>query len=849
MGGHFTHIQADKQKNQHLFDGFIQDFNLILCDNQLNGDLISEIYSKQNESKEYKHMPRFLSDSEEEKYSIQQQLKIQSQEKNCENDILSYNNDQFVFIHSLYELAKFDANKHMYHKSSQKLVERPSRERKVLICHDIPKGSLEEKYSQGLNNHTSEIQKSWYRFNHWSHIDIFVFFGHYTVTIPPPAYIDIAHQHGVKMLGTLIFEWDEGGKEAQIMLDGKVAPFSHSYSNDESTGNTQRLKFVKDAPDGNRFYIKKLVEIAQHFGFDGYLMNFECEIKEPQVLMQWLEELTLEMHRVIPGSQIIWYDSVLHDGSLQWQSMLNELNYKFLQVTDGFFTDYKWKADYLEKCLSNFNQFVKNDSSSKLTSYDIYIGNDTFGRGTFGGGRHNIYQAFNEIVKYPFSIALFGQAYWYENHDGFQDSSIFNLNEEIFWRGKEMKLIADSTGKKYKISQDDSGIICDEKICKDWNMEIADNKWKIVQDKVSLQYTSILQRSSYRAFDKLKFAQQARMLSIGLDTMVLNTGEKVEKSLQKIIQTRGFAFEDVCTYFNNGLGSQYFVDGKLDFTGNYSNYHEYDLSLISNSTNEHYSKLNSYFTANIVNHGPCFMGASCLQIQGSLQSKDDEIYIPLQEIQLLNNHEFYDMKIAFKLHYPDFKDGYIALVFTYEDNKTQQVWENQDEIEIFNKQIKQQGLIYTQNSWAIYEERMMQLLYNNNFTLKSIGLRVAKTNLKHLDLRIGMIAIVPSLQIPPDQIKMTLKSGLPQTYQHPVSIATNQTFLNVHLGWDMNPIGIERNIKNYRIYRNDEFIGTTKIDRYFDQRVQKCASQQITYKIQAISKRNEIIAELIIDSI
>ena len=68
--------------------------------------------------------------------------------------------------------------------------------------------------------------KNAYRFVQWNSIDIFIFFGHYTVTIPPPSWSDIAHRHGVKMLGTLIFEqWGDRqsiGKEAKVMLDGKV---------------------------------------------------------------------------------------------------------------------------------------------------------------------------------------------------------------------------------------------------------------------------------------------------------------------------------------------------------------------------------------------------------------------------------------------------------------------------------------------------------------------------------------------------------------------------------------------------------------------------------------------------
>jgi mannosyl-glycoprotein endo-beta-N-acetylglucosaminidase len=40
-------------------------------------------------------------------------------------------------------------------------------------------------------------------------------------------------------------------------------------------------------------------------------------------------------------------------------------------------------------------------------SFDIYVGNDVYGRGTYGGGKENTYIAINEILKYPLSIALF----------------------------------------------------------------------------------------------------------------------------------------------------------------------------------------------------------------------------------------------------------------------------------------------------------------------------------------------------------------------------------------------------------------------------------------------------------
>lgn len=44
-----------------------------------------------------------------------------------------------------------------------------------------------------------------YTFYNWSHIDIFVYFSHHFITIPPVCWINAAHQNGVKILGNSIF--------------------------------------------------------------------------------------------------------------------------------------------------------------------------------------------------------------------------------------------------------------------------------------------------------------------------------------------------------------------------------------------------------------------------------------------------------------------------------------------------------------------------------------------------------------------------------------------------------------------------------------------------------------------
>ena len=43
-------------------------------------------------------------------------------------------------------------------------------------------------------------------------------------------------------------------------------------------------------------------------------------------LFTFLSLLTTGVHESIPGSKVIWYDSVTIDGNLKWQNSLNKLN-------------------------------------------------------------------------------------------------------------------------------------------------------------------------------------------------------------------------------------------------------------------------------------------------------------------------------------------------------------------------------------------------------------------------------------------------------------------------------------------------------------------------------------------
>lgn len=75
--------------------------------------------------------------------------------------------------------------------------------------------------------------------------------SHKLVTIPTPGWIDVAHRHGTRVLGTFITEWDHGYDVCAELLRSRET--------------------AERAAD-------RLVKIAVDYGFDGWLINIENKI-------------------------------------------------------------------------------------------------------------------------------------------------------------------------------------------------------------------------------------------------------------------------------------------------------------------------------------------------------------------------------------------------------------------------------------------------------------------------------------------------------------------------------------------------------------------------------------------
>lgn len=228
----------------------------------------------------------------------------------------------------------------------------------------------------GMNNFanylTEQDKFNLYNFTHWSHIDVLNWFAgtaNETVSLPARPWVETAHKNGVKVIGTVYLS---------------VAQYG---------GNVETVaRLLQQDANGDFPLAKKLVSIADYYGFDGWLINPETNLtyvknaqgeviegkfeyhnaailgKKMQVFMKYLTSIAPK------GMEIHWYDSMLLDGSVKWQNELNEHNAPFLQdgkqpISDAMFINYWWNADMVE---------ASTDYVTKIgrSRYDLYFGAD-----------------------------------------------------------------------------------------------------------------------------------------------------------------------------------------------------------------------------------------------------------------------------------------------------------------------------------------------------------------------------------------------------------------------------------------------------------------------------------------
>ena len=255
----------------------------------------------------------------------------------------------------------------------------------LLVCHDMMGGYLDDRLPQGSTPGGDDDVRPApaYRLYHWEMIDVFTYFSHQLVSVPPPAWINAAHRHGTRVLGTLLTEWDRGAQQCAAMLDSRARAAACA---------------------------RALATLAARRGFEGWLVNIENPVAPAHIptLLFFLQELRRETRqRVGAGAMVLWYDAVTTEGLLQWQDRLSPLNAPFFDACDGIFVNYTWKpaAAALTAAAAGERRF------------DVFMGVDVFGRGTLGGGGMRSDVALKAIRRAALSAALFAPGWVLENID------------------------------------------------------------------------------------------------------------------------------------------------------------------------------------------------------------------------------------------------------------------------------------------------------------------------------------------------------------------------------------------------------------------------------------------------
>jgi endo-beta-N-acetylglucosaminidase D len=227
----------------------------------------------------------------------------------------------------------------------------------------------------GMNNFanylTAQPVFNLYNFTHWSQIDVLNWFAgtaDLTVQIPARPWVDTAHKNGVKVIGSVFLGIAQWG------------------------GNPDTVEALLEQDNTGRFILAdKLIQIADYYGFDGWLINQETDLtavkdaqnqlvkgtKDPERgkdlarrLLAFMQYLTA---KVPQGMEIHWYDSMLASGEVRWQNQLNAKNQQFLQAqvpsSDAIFLNYWWDKSMIAASRQKALELGRSP-------YDVYTGVD-----------------------------------------------------------------------------------------------------------------------------------------------------------------------------------------------------------------------------------------------------------------------------------------------------------------------------------------------------------------------------------------------------------------------------------------------------------------------------------------
>lgn len=207
-----------------------------------------------------------------------------------------------------------------------------------------------------------------YNFTNWAYIDKLVWFGgtaSETVQVPSSPWVNAAHRNGVKAIANIFFAPNQFGGSTATMLN-----FLERNSEDE---------FISIAP---------MVAMMEYYNFDGWFINEETNTNATTALLmhEFLRELTARVEAL--GKEVMWYDAMLLNGSVNWQNRLNVNNSPFVQdnqdndtsngfetrVSSDIFINFFWAGTALPTASKQRAQIIDRSEFDVFTGVDLWPG-------------------------------------------------------------------------------------------------------------------------------------------------------------------------------------------------------------------------------------------------------------------------------------------------------------------------------------------------------------------------------------------------------------------------------------------------------------------------------------------
>ena len=271
------------------------------------------------------------------------------------------------------------------------------------------------------NPSQGSLDVDYFAFNYWQYVDVLVFWGGSAgeglILAPNPGIVDAAHRNGVPVLGTIFFPPNVFG------------------------GNIQWVHDLVQQDGGTFPVADKLIEVAEHYGFDGYFINQETSGGNAALASQLIA--FMEYFQAQSDLQLMWYDSMIESGAISWQERLNSLNDGFFQdgpdvVSEHMFLDFGWNATDLTTSRTYAQSLGRSE-------FDLYAGIDVQANGynTFV----NWGAIFPEGLPHVTSLGIYVPSWTYHSSAGVAD---FYARANRFWVGANRDPSNTTTGAAWK---------------------------------------------------------------------------------------------------------------------------------------------------------------------------------------------------------------------------------------------------------------------------------------------------------------------------------------------------------------------------------------------------------------